>query len=822
MNTQRRLSFHGVLGWIFLTLLVLLPVAGHSATVTVNTMDELRAAIIAANAPSEADTILVSSGTYTLTGVAGEDAAATGDLDIIAAGGPLTITGAGAATTIIDGGGIDRVFETIGAATVTISGVTIRNGNPGLNANGGAINTSGGTDLTLNNVVMTDSTATGEGGAIAIGAGATVRMNTVAVSNNSSPGGAINNGAGSTLTITNGTINGNDDRGINNSGTLSLTNVTISGNTTAGDGAGIDNDGTVELLNVTITGNTAPVNVPPTNVGGIQNVVPGTVTVRNTIISDNTPLNCGGGAALTSLGNNIESTNTCGLNVAAGDRIDTDPLLGLLADNGSIVQPILQTHALLTDRPAPATPPDSPAIDAGATGPGVCPDTDARGILRPVDGNILVPDAVPLAPGEILLSPVLDDTPTCDIGAFEFRPQTVAVTPPTIDFGVVTIGTVTTQTATVTNTGDGALRVIIDSHLSPPISVAADASTCPVVPPGLALALGQSCTVTVRFAPTSVSVPAGTFHIVSNDPTKPLHDSLEFPVSGSGAASDIVVTDSIAPDRDLQVPFGSVAVGSTADATVTVTNTGTIGLVIGTVAGANPLAAPFSITGNACSSQTIAPNANCTITVRFAPTDNSSAVDSFDIPSNDPGTPVITIVVSGAGISTTGNNPPSVPVLVSPANLAIVSAASVTFTWQRSTDPDGDAVTHRFFICLNDPGFTGPGCGPVDVASASSSGLAYAGLGSLGAGIILVGFVAGTGFRRSRKAMLMIVALLLLGVLFVACNGGGGGGPVTPPIQEMSHTVTGLNPSALYYWKVVADDGRGGTSTSEVRSFTTQ
>ena len=69
----------------------------------------LRDAVIAANASGGADIITLPAGTYTLTiGGRGEDAAATGDLDI---NNSLTINGAGAATTIVDGGGLDRVFD---------------------------------------------------------------------------------------------------------------------------------------------------------------------------------------------------------------------------------------------------------------------------------------------------------------------------------------------------------------------------------------------------------------------------------------------------------------------------------------------------------------------------------------------------------------------------------------------------------------------------------------------------------------------------------------------------------------------------------------
>lgn len=56
--------------------------------------------MIQANATPGADTIMLRAGTYRLTlAGAGEDAAATGDLDILQ---NLTIEGAGAMQTIID------------------------------------------------------------------------------------------------------------------------------------------------------------------------------------------------------------------------------------------------------------------------------------------------------------------------------------------------------------------------------------------------------------------------------------------------------------------------------------------------------------------------------------------------------------------------------------------------------------------------------------------------------------------------------------------------------------------------------------------------
>ncbi len=157
----------------------------------------LRHAITAANgdAPtggcaggSGADTITIPAGTYTLTRAgAGEDANATGDLDVTSG---LTIQGAGAGSTTVDAGGLDRVFHVIGGVTVTIRGLTITGGRtpdgaPGTNVSapgdvpaeagdagagpdGGGILSEG--TLTVESCRVTGNrTGSGGGGGIAVG-----------------------------------------------------------------------------------------------------------------------------------------------------------------------------------------------------------------------------------------------------------------------------------------------------------------------------------------------------------------------------------------------------------------------------------------------------------------------------------------------------------------------------------------------------------------------------------------------------------------------------------------------------------------------------
>lgn len=361
------------------------------------------------NAAAAGDTIMIPAGTITLRGAAGEDLNASGDLDILKS---VTIQGAGADSTIIDGGAVDGVFDILSQQTLTLTGVTVRNG-ISVQAGGGGIR-SFGTLILSDSVIRANTAAQGAHGANNFGGGirnlSVMTLNRVVVTGNSARGGGagIHNELGATMTLTdvsitfntaqmqgggiynlgsatllNTTLSGNNadsDGGAmfsgGNGATAALTNVTINGNRSAGFGGGFYNSAKATLTNATVSGNAANFSG-----GGITNF--GIVSLSNTIVSANSDAfvagtsNCSG--TITSLGHNLESAAGCGLS-GPGDLVSADPLLGALKDNGG---PTF-TQALL---------PGSPAIDAG-TNAG-CPATDQRGVPR---------------------------DSTCDIGAFESPP----------------------------------------------------------------------------------------------------------------------------------------------------------------------------------------------------------------------------------------------------------------------------------------------------------------------------------------------------------------------------------------------------------------
>jgi M6 family metalloprotease-like protein len=170
------------------------------------------------------------------------------------------------------------------------------------------------------------------------------------------------------------------------------------------------------------------------------------------------------------------------------------------------------------------------------------------------------------------------------------------------------------------------------------------------------------------------------------------------------------------------------------------------------------------------------------------------------------------------------NNPPTVPLLISPENGKTGLGSTVVFMWHDSTDPDGDTVTYDFYICENED-FTG--CDALtspSVANRSAdnnSGYAL-GLAGLALGIVLV---------KGRRAAILIAVLLIVGML-VSCGSEGddGGTTGTSDTSDTSDTsgviveatVMGLFPGTTYYWKVVANDAKGGTKDSETWSFSTE
>lgn len=408
-------------GGAALNLWALAPTTTFTVTKTADTNDgvcsasdcSLREAIVAANAAPGPDTILLPSEIYTLTLTgAGEDNAATGDLDIREA---LTLTVAGPTPAVIDGNQLDRVIHVaLTLASFTASNLVIQGGYFAGSEGGGGLYNQGTAYLWDVSVSNGNATALASGGGIR-NAGTMTIWNSLVSGNHTANGGG----------------------GIRNSGTLTLINTTISGNSSLEEGGGLKNTGTLSLYNVTVINNVADSDQNGVGDGGGLVTTSGTINTRNSVIAgnwDDTPAgtkhpDCSG--SLNSQGYNLIGNDTgCSFTTATGDQRGTggspiDPLLGPLQNNGGVT---------LTHLPLPT----SPVIDTGNfTG---CVDqagnpltTDQRGAPRPVDGN-----------GDTLA--------VCDKGAAEFGSTPPTPTPTVTPTGTASLTPTATATATVTST----------------------------------------------------------------------------------------------------------------------------------------------------------------------------------------------------------------------------------------------------------------------------------------------------------------------------------------------------------------------------------
>lgn len=220
----------------------------------------------------------------------------------------------------------------------------------------------------------------------------------------------------------------------------------------------------------------------------------------------------------------------------------------------------------------------------------------------------------------------------------------ISVSPTSHDFGNVDGGTSSTaQTFTVSNTGT--LGLVI-STINMTGTNATEFDIQNDLCSGTTVPQDGICTLDVVFSPVSGEALSATLSIPSNDPDTA---TLDAPLSGTGLAPEITVTDSIAPIDDLSLSFEDITVGSSSEQTVTITNDGNADLVLENIAVSDSLVDPFSLVTDNCSGQTLIPTGSCTLTVSFTPLTEAAFSDTFDIPSDDLDENPVTVSLSGTG-----------------------------------------------------------------------------------------------------------------------------------------------------------------------------
>ncbi len=404
----------------------------------------LRAAIQTANASPEPDRILLRPATYILSlAGSGEDAAATGDLDVTSA---IEIEGIHYQSSFIDAGKTkDRIFDVQPGGDLTLTNTSLLFGrtakedfDPGsmTEVSGGCVRSAG--ELTLDDTFFFRCASSDDGGGVSVLDGhATISDSIFSSCRARNEGGAIEVGALGDVSIsrvTAGACRAGSGGAIATRGMLALSNGTLVLNKAKFGGAlAVLGSPNVTIVHSTLASNRSDnlASEPGSN-----------VTVSNSIVSG-TEIDCLG--ALASGGGNLEGATSCGF-TGTNDQQNTDPLLLPLQFNGGPI-------------PTAGLGPESPAIDHAIDAPDVCNDAgDARTRLR-TDHTITV-NMVEVDVG-------LPGVHT-DVGAFEVSPEggselAISSTPVTS----ATVGSLYTYDVEATNKGREGCALTFSLALAP-------------------------------------------------------------------------------------------------------------------------------------------------------------------------------------------------------------------------------------------------------------------------------------------------------------------------------------------------------------------
>ena len=256
---------------------------------------------------------------------------------------------------------------------------------------------------------------------------------------------------------------------------------------------------------------------------------------------------------------------------------------------------------------------------------------------------------------------------TLIVGAVGVLPASAAAngqaSPTSVAFGGVPVGSTSgTQTVSFTNTGTSNLFFtgagVTISAGATDFGIFSSTCTSPLTPT-------SSCSVQVNFTPTAVGNRTGNLRFIWNAGA-----TTDVPLSGKGLPSPNI---SFTPNP---VTFPPQGVGTTSAAkTVTVKNTGSTSLTIGSIT----TTGPFSVSSSTgCLTGPIGPGGTCEVAVNFTPTAVGPATGTLVFNDNAPASPQ-SVTLNGTG--TAGPN-------------VALSPASVNFgSWPVSTTSTSAVVT---------------------------------------------------------------------------------------------------------------------------------
>ncbi len=271
------------------------------------------------------------------------------------------------------------------------------------------------------------------------------------------------------------------------------------------------------------------------------------------------------------------------------------------------------------------------------------------------------------------------------------------LSPTSINFGQVAVGKQTTKSVSVSNTGTTALNITQLQLSNPQFSV-------PGMSTPMALAVGQSTSISVAVDPTSAGTVTGTLTAQGDSGSSPVVVSL----AATAVSSQPQLSVSPA-----SINFGTVSTGLKGTSNLVLTNQGTADLTVSliTITGAE-----FTMSGIS-TPKTLTAGQTAQAVVTFSPTTAGSATGNISLTSNDPTNPSINIALTGTGSTAASGQLSANPTSLSFGTVAAGSSASKTIVLTNT----GNAAVNISSVAVQGAGFTVSGVTtPATVKSSQS------------------------------------------------------------------------------------------------------
>jgi hypothetical protein len=164
------------------------------------------------------------------------------------------------------------------------------------------------------------------------------------------------------------------------------------------------------------------------------------------------------------------------------------------------------------------------------------------------------------------------------------------------------------------------------------------------------------------------------------------------------------------------------------------------------------------------------------------------------------------------------NATPTPPLLVFPEDFRTNVVNPISFTWNHATDADGDPISYRHYVWPVDQVPNDNDAVPVSSHITPRKIILY----PLVLGLLVSLLLAALVFVASKKQpspLVIAVVGILATVVFAYFLGTRTASHTKAVTQMVFKTVSDLQPGKAYFWKVIAEDDKGGTAESEIRRF---